>query len=104
MKALKIVSVLVLTIFLSVYITSILDRKNVPTDDFYITNENLIKDFNSFDSTAVISNIYKCPADTKFDSCVVIVVQYKDSLFYYKSKDSYASNLITQKRDGDYLK
>ena len=73
----------------------------------YLTNEALIEDFNTFDSTAIINSIYKFnyrDQNGNPDSIINIVILYKDSLFYYKSKDTYANYLLIQRKDGDYLK
>ena len=70
------------------------------------SNQQLIEDFNSFDSTSIIHDIYGYHEgdSIKGKTIVTIVVEQNDSLFLYQSKDTYAQWLFQNKQEGDKFK
>ena len=67
-----------------------------------ITDDVFINNINSFDSTAVVHDLYFEPKGDINILCIVI--KQNDSLFLYKGTGSYIRRYYTQRIKGDFAK
>lgn len=69
-----------------------------------ITDDAFINDLNSFDSTAVINDLYLDNVDDFTGNTYAIVIKQNDSLFIYKGKGTYMRRYFSSLNIGDFAK